>query len=524
MADWFVDFDAGVDGDGTSIATCFNTIVGKSFGVLDYVWIRRTGTLTLVADLMLLGARYIGWPKAGDYWNTIFGYGTNGDPWDTDVDNQAIIEAGAGITVSIGQNGNTAAKVLALHRLKFDNPTGDENDVWVSSFYGPKITDCIFRSAMHAYLSTFATNQYILNSVFETVNDTGTNGTALLLPSEASIRFEGCTFKSTGASTAPTVVLVGITNNSQVAFFECDFIATGTSRCLDTVPTLDDETRTVLMNCSFDDSARSSFTQPAILARGSSWARNIDFNGSHVQLGPSDADVDRRFWWWQFASFVQTVDTPVGIKANFGGVLTILNFIPDGSTTDPIVAAPGIKIQITNGSSTLRHDDLKIKDEAGVLGAWHQVSRYGDALKIDSVDRDTGAPFAVKLTYDVDAAGKLPLMVSHDTIYAKLTAGVRTVTIYGAHKSYSSAPTKNDLWFDVDYYDAVTTHRASGSSRAAGALTSDASTWNGDSGLTIFKLVVVITVVTPGIMPIRIYFRKYDAAGYTYLDPKPVVT
>jgi len=108
-------------------------------------------------------------------------------------------------------------------------------------------------------------------------------------------------------------------------------------------------------------------------------------------------------------------------------------------------------------------------------------------------------------------------------MWLSLPSGASTITIYGAHKNFSSI-TASDIWAELQYRDSSDDTQMVSTFDYGASLTSDASTWNNDSGLTGFKLVLSVTLSAAQVVPLRIYGSKYTATAYAYIDPLPVVT
>jgi hypothetical protein len=118
-----------------------------------------------------------------------------------------------------------------------------------------------------------------------------------------------------------------------------------------------------------------------------------------------------------------------------------------------------------------------------------------------------------------------------ETIFINLASGANTVTLYGAYKNYAgnfltqpyitTVPTAQDVGFGFDWFSSSGTVLNTSSSFATGALATDASTWNLDSGVTAFKIDIVIASADAQTVPVNIFMSpEYDSAGYIYIDPE----
>ena len=137
-----------------------------------------------------------------------------------------------------------------------------------------------------------------------------------------------------------------------------------------------------------------------------------------------------------------------------------------------------------------------------------------------SVYRTNGAAASLKITGA--AAGDIPWgeLPFQGFVGTPASTGIKTVTIHLAHKGMSGTP-QVDVTLVVpradgtfDYIDA----------NAISAWVEDSdSTWNGESGLTQYKLSVPVNVGRVAQIEAKMNWHWYTASAYAYLDPKIVI-
>ena len=97
-----------------------------------------------------------------------------------------------------------------------------------------------------------------------------------------------------------------------------------------------------------------------------------------------------------------------------------------------------------------------------------------------------------------------------------------TVTLYLALTGWTTLPTADELWLEVEYYDQDTgTHKAVTKSTS---VDDDTSTWNGLTDYTAKKLSVTFTPAQTGLVRVRAYLAKYESGAKVYVDNKLYVS
>jgi hypothetical protein len=178
---------------------------------------------------------------------------------------------------------------------------------------------------------------------------------------------------------------------------------------------------------------------------------------------------------------------------------------------------------------------MYIADYGGALGYWKAQNSQG-IMQTSVAARSGGEAFSVYMEntgsaslYDGGLQLGLPCL---ETMWVSLSAGTRTIAVYGAYKLFGSdPPTTADLWMEFDYIASgsgavrtIASTKTAPTVSTGNSLTSDASSWTGDTGLTGFVLTSTVSVGQSCFVPIRIYNQKFTPGGYVYIDPKVVVT
>jgi len=241
-----------------------------------------------------------------------------------------------------------------------------------------------------------------------------------------------------------------------------------------------------------------------------------------------------------FSTFTQTrTCTNAGINLTVACEVYAANVTFFPSPTSDIITLSGAWIALRNAvfASTLpitgvSQPGVASLDHNGVTGVWAMFGERGQI--ITSVAYRTGGEvFSLRLSMQ---DGSLPEIVpievaspGTDATYVSLVSGSNNVTMYGAHKNFGSTPpTQEDIWMELEYYDlaAPSSHIITASSKTglSTALTTDSSTWNNDSGLTIFKIVLTVVTGQACIVPVRIKFQKFVPGGYVLFDPRIVIS
>lgn len=101
--------------------------------------------------------------------------------------------------------------------------------------------------------------------------------------------------------------------------------------------------------------------------------------------------------------------------------------------------------------------------------------------------------------------------------------GNKTITVYfscsNSYSDFNSLASK--IW--VEAYvkqDENTNEKIIYDSLTLGSISSDSSSWVGDSGVTSYKITLPVEIKTMEDVEVKVHFKWYDTIGYTYLDPE----
>lgn len=552
MANWFVDFSAANDGDGTSHAQAgapagvgaYNTLASKSFASGDLVWIRRSTTLTITAQLTLSqgGAIYIGWPVSGDQYFSTRPAAAQAS-WDGDAAGFAIITATTNFAtfVSIATNHDQE-----FHRIKF-----------FCNYTGTSAMDCLSIAARakffichieHAGAATAAAQRNLLiaanctfkNTIitFSGANTHASSFNILMATASTVAQFLTCPISITSASA--TLTLSSTTATNSTYFMNCTLTTAGTAG-INTMVILGTLADTYMYNCTVDSDCTAAQVQIGFAANTAKFqAIKLTMNKGRKIQTPLGSII-------HFTKFNQTVaSSDYAIATNNGSRISggNVNFAFNNTSGD-IQPSTGTIITLQNSAFTsitplgVNPGDFPgvwLTDYNGILGHFRFIGPRGE-VNTSNVNRSSGASYSLKLDMSSGTAGTDPffkhlnvVLPGEEPMYAYVTAVASVVTIYGAYKGYgASPPTREDLWFDAEYLSASSGGlRTQATSQEVGypaaALTSDASTWTGDSSLTKFKMAISMNPGQASVVPIRLYLAKRVNGAYVYIDPLPVVS
>jgi len=557
MATYYVDFSAANDGDGSVYTQAagagqpgaFNTLVGHLGSVADVFWIRRVAKAsnTSVINFNVDNVKYIGWPVSGDDYYTT----RPDDPkvtWDADVATYAQLEYSS-TSVAYTVSGGTSQE---FHRIYF-LATGSQHTVQTT-------VNAIFKNCYFSYTGTtgdrgaiyFLAGSYY-DCVAKSYSNLGTSSSAYsIYAGTNTIYMKGCTTDIAGSNNTHGMYINWTSATCNLSLVNCTFKGNGNGHGLAIVVPSNQNIQGdhFIYGCFFYGGSGSGANSKGLSYNVSSNIRTFVFlnnaikSGSGLSINGSttfsggNSDVP-----WHFSEITQTVASStygIHILAGVTFPIYVENFTAyAGNTSGDIYSDSAVYIRncvllhATEAAiSAYSNKSVYMLDYAGVKGAWKM---YGTSCTItaDSSYRTGGESFSIKMTPTAPPAVADGIIgwigtPGRETIFAAVTAGTQTITLYGAHKGWTTAPTQADLWFEGAYYadgsGATVTNLSTRDLTTMATLTTDTSTWNGDSGLTIFKLTITLTVGQDSIVPIRIFLSRYDSGAYLYIDPKPVMS
>lgn len=548
MANVYVDYTAANDGDGTTAAQAagagltgaFNTLAGKTFTAGDKVWVRRVASSAIGATTTLsqtVGVEIIGWPKSGDvYYSTRPASGTS-NGWDSDsADYFTLLYNSASFNLSVsGQN-------YTFYRLKVQQ---NASAAIVGSVTGSTniFIDCYW---LHNHATPNTANPEI------TLNSTNT-------------KFIRCKFEASASSNAGTGV-VTVTTATGMKLFDCivqvaSIIGTSSipfnitaSDCTIHGLTVNIVTGTSVMNLITVSGSNCVIMDTAIVASGGVTSfspfritgSNNRITGITTNSGGGGSNgfvsITGNHNVVMFTKCTQNPTTGtngINLTTGAGNHVVLKNVVFQGNTQDLQMGSAANNMVYCNNCtfssspiiSSSMHETCSVYsyNHNTTSGLFHAEFLNG-TIDSSATYRTGGETFSFKFqssSAGLGERGQLQLGIpGMETIWIALAAGSRTLTLYGAHKNFSSnTPTKQTMWFEFEYLDASGNYTHVSTYAYGTALDSDASTWNGDTGLTAFKIQAPsVTVNADCVVSVRVFYHTYESGAYTYVDPKIVVT
>lgn len=563
MTDYYVDFSAVNDGDGSTYtqaaipggAGAYNTLASKTFASADNVWLRRKSkTVTATHTFNQAGVIYIGWPKSGDPKYATRPSGAQAT-WDGDSADFAEIKCTATVTTTLISVATAAAQ--EFHGLQFTMAITTSTAVdAVQVAIGANFYRCKFESQNNASSSARYALQVTATGLckfsgciflYSGTSTGSTSATAFYLNTAGTVECVSCTFSQTSTSWTGTGAFMGLfaqNGTTGLAYMiGCTFSAAstnfaGTTGVINLAGTFG--ALFYWQDCSVTIAAGRSLNGGA----------NHAIHGVRISF-PAVKEINLlgSATYLHISSFVQTIASTFGIILGGSNMLIVGNNITfnAGNSSGDVDLGSLAKtnrclFQNTTfanatpfGATPGEIGGVWSVDHGGTNGLWKFYGKSGTATS-NNVARVTGESFSIK--YDMDSGspgdalwrGLQPTLPGLETIWVAVPGSASTVTVYGAYKGYGGTPPDaSDIWLALDYFDQASgARRAFASSRddtmIPAALTSDSSSWTGDTGLTSFKLELTFTPGQSGMVPVRVYTKKRTASAYFYIDPKPIVT
>lgn len=585
MTDYFCDFSAGSNGSGT-YASPFNTlssaVSAPTVTSADTIWIRRGGTLTL-ADSASVHTNYnvakiVGWPTStGDDYATRPSVAQA--VWDADPATKPNIKKNITTAANVGTFDMQVAGVqLRISNVKLESIQGGSvaGDIRRGIFM-------YMNSGSNTYL--YLTNVDIVKTT-DTLSGAGGCHSVIYSETTAPpyLYITGCTILMNGAATPDYGFRVcfwfgGITGigdymggatkiNFSNTALTTTFSYTNIWAYSPGAPLADYQTWLgTFIACTFTwttaakafplyvrnyfpwDSAQSG----KLLVKDCKFVTVSGGAGINNNLYIQDGTTLNQGFRVENISAINfyTVKSEVLYDAPSYGVINCNDFSVYGSYvsisslnavtlnlnfgTDTLGRSYGSTpiaiIRNINSSCTINRFDgvnLMLSGIDGDPTTYKKINGYG-TVSLAAPYRTGGEAFSVKMqATSYQKYG--PQVTSHvrglDTIFAAAASGARTVTIFGCYKNYSTqTPDTETVAAEIDAY--TSTGQQILTSRqylpTPPALTADASTWNGITGYTGFKIVFTFTSGADQNIAVRL-LTSLSEAGELYFDPKPVVT
>lgn len=540
MADYFVDYSATNDGDGSAYSQAasaggvgaYNTVHNKVFSSGDKVWIRRVEKLTHTTQIIFHASNdnilFIGWPKSTDEH-----YSTRPSAaqatWDADSADYPVVN---NTGYSAGASPWAACSNCKFYRLEYRSTqnfyfyiTGDNNKFYNCRSINNRTTD----TGKGWYIQSGADR----NEFYDCYADgragiAGDYGgvyhnlgsftkfvrcTAVVENSE----IESCAYYTTGdfplfidcQVTSSNFWGTGVYSNSRGlkwfgGYIKAEnglhlFRGTGVSTTADHIQGVELACRKI-----YSTSAQvahiyiKKWVQSSGTAHAVEWYSATTLGGGTLYLNDT--------------TFATNSINDLKVNSSVNILCKNVNF-----STNPINYNTGDITKLYQGLRSLDHENVK--------DSYQIIHNAATITKTTSVYKSGGT---YSLKYEPTGTDGLPILIGingYETIWVPVIAGSCTINIYGAYKTFTGLK-KDDIWIEGDYLDQASgATRATATSRGTSyqdTVATDTSTWTGDT-VTQFKLSLTFTVGQDCIVPIRIGFNAYVASGIIYLDPMPEV-
>lgn len=541
MANVYVDFTATFNGDGTDAAQAgapagvgaFNTITSVVDTANDKVWIRRAGseTLTTTITYTTSGMEIIGWPiSTDDDYSTRPASGTSAG-WDSDGQTHAIMDSSTDNVGFIIYGTDQRFK-----RIDYINTgTSTTNPILQVGNFGSgpgiNVKYCIFETSY-----VFATNIVITQAsdiIFDDVevitNQTTVSNAALDCISYAdNMIIRNCNVHENTLGSYCIGIRVAnetLIENTTINITGPD--ATGINMNMGSSAGY----LTRIYDCTIDIDDGEGISEGGISYINPIEIRTTTVNAKSLTLSHAGGGTSSM-------AFTQTNPNTgsYGIQV-FSGIITFENLTFQSGNSYDFDIKEGALVLVRNGtflttppnnSARRLNPGLYVGDISANLGFFKSFHNSG-TVETSSVARTGGRGFSMKMSPENGVFSSTFLRIGlegMETILVPLTAGSRTLTVYGAHKLWGGTPPlDNELYFECDYISSGSgATRTLATSKGSGStLTADGSSWTGDTGLTTFSMSITFSVGQNCVAPIRVYLGKFVSSAYVYIDPLVVI-
>lgn len=540
MADIFVDYSATNNGNGTAYthaasagaAGAFNTLNGITGSDGDKVWVRRVVDADATTNWVISDSNLfiIGWPKSGDKF-----YSTRPSApqatWDADAADypEFVNSSGSNYFQLSGSNNE-------LHRLKVTVTTTNGSACFTVSGSSNILVNCVSISTNDTRsgfdITGHGNHFYSCHGKGKGYFDYGDvpGGGFNIGTNALNNLLQNCTVESINAS-----------GNYNSAFVDAG-IGTVFINC--TMTSTHDNGSGLYLNSSKGTKWIGGYLRGSVPIISSqsidtyNLIENVEIRGKRIIIsGIAHHKISIKSWdfisgdsyhveWYNASAkgelYLQDTAFSGGTNnLRLDGHILVLSKNVTYSTS------PIFYPITTEGDSYHQLGGFYSADHGQVAGAYYAKTQTGVLESTGSVTRDGGSALSLKFTST--AKKYLPLVLGRagfETMFVSVSAGVNTITFYGAYKTYTSLK-KNDIWFEADYKDhatnLTTSIATSLSTNGLDTVDSDSSTWTGDT-VTAFKITATFDAEQDCIVPIRLYFNSYVASGIVYLDPVPTIT
>lgn len=589
MADFYIDFTAIGGGAGTFVSPWNRYALITGTTTADTVWVRRvsyteTAAAPGIGPAIPHNTPVVGWPLVGDTLYATRPVAAQA-AWDPDAGLYATVlhypvAMPDNLAVSLCTLGlaPNASKTFKLSRLKFFRRASAAFDAYSGQgVFGFK-SEGTTQSSSHTYIFERCWLEFDGGSVDISSANVGPGavcyfGTRYAGTSSHSITDLGSTFLSHSGVVRPwtQVFILGdagsvtttlaMTNSvlqidnpsSDAGLPSSWFHATGThsvSGVLDgctlewlTVNRASDLFQNRLANpsgllfhrCTFKTLVGSPAGYNRFRSRNYRYVDCIFLNLLSIDINDSGCSFSA--YYLQLASDPGSPGIGLSTAPNFVRVANAF-FAPNAARDISFVASTegrgsgvvSIRTLSESGSGlALATNGLVLTSDPVGSPGYRKLLSLAGVTQVVSASRVGGAPYSFYLTPAnsgfARAAGVCSAESGFDSVFVTLVPGTNTITVFGAHAGYATAPTTADAWIELEVPSSTGNVVTSGRPTAllGVALTADTSTWNAITG-TITRFNVTASVTTP--VAVVAILRMYAAApvGGIYFDPSAVVS
>lgn len=572
MATHYIDHSAANNGDGTDAAQAasggavgaFNGLIANlgSFAAGDTVWIRRSGTAEALSAVLTLwdGGGCYGWPKSTDpTYATRPAAGTSAG-WDADADDYAEFTTASTTDILVRPTSATAAMgVRRIHMLTSSTSSSMRGVNLKGGSENTSFSYCKFESSAGGAGRLV----YVERSSFNTFDN------CVFLRSSASVTstsWEGLLFIYGSGSSTPSyfnhVYSCSFDAGSigDCGFGDAVFIRVGTSLTYCKNHTIS--------NCTFTGAATKDTTGAGDAA--DPWMNlegtNIKFLDCTIEDTETVTDYSKQSIYIHGADIkverlklirgglirddANSIRNTLGIYEStlINGASANANFFSlagdtakvtargvdfDGATSEAVdVDGDDVDVLLvgctyTGTVSTIAGARSYVTQlGAGALvGVWNKFTAGGLLTADAGVIRTSGvSAWSIRhLPVSGAVSGGLPMSIGsaeNPTIFVNVaSSGAKTFTLYAAYKNFSAAtPDGNSFWIEIYYLNANNNLKLASSKGAA--LVADGSTWTGDTGLTVVRQSLAVTIPTAQVVSAVIYGAlPFESSAYGFIDP-----
>lgn len=546
MTDYFVDFSAANNGDGSDGAQAAAPAAPGAFNQLtatenltilagDSVYLRRTGTADKKTILFKNDVNYYGWPLAADENFATRPANTVDATWNADVDNWCFFDAPSG-----------AENHVNNEFWRLNSHTATSQNHWLNTTSG--VSGNLFwnhcrqtgtgpgsQMQARAVPGNWGAGAYKLRD-FQFVHNQGSNSTVCnIQPSAAGwIDMEFSVIYQIASPDHFPIVIGGGGGATRNRIVIVDHTNAGAGR----------------MKLTYAGVQAGIFDIRVAPGGSVPW-------GQITFAEPGAVGVQVRFTNIDQTGSGDASGIQVDAAGSNGGVdISAINCIFEG-VTDDIKFSTNYRTYISGRNVTFSTSKvafgpngnvldpaqqcIEIEDFGSVKGSWLRMTSRGFHQQ-SSAYRDIAVGVRDSIVMETRATDYSGLIIPVPFMYAGpwgkeplrkyvTTGAPRTITVYGYYKDWAANQNAGNIWLEVDYYDAgvgahvtlITTFDP-----LAAALTADASTWIGVVGGTAFKMAVTFTPGQNGYCFIRVCVNDSYVPGgnrsKVYVDPLPVLT